>query len=515
MKYSDEFRPIVSLEEFNFCGWIPCVSGHLDFRLMSVGLSGNYVPEISEGFIEYFSSKISACLSRERQNHQDKSKHSINYSRKSPNDNRHDRRVVLQSWVNWRDRKVTGYGEFRVIVVAEASESDNLDEREMQGHICIFPRYYTDENHPNNTEVQLSASKPLMDIIGNMGATFEKRKETKDSYAPKSNTDNLNVEWLKLHDLMASGQPLGDNPDLEYVFLVQFKICHNGITFLKYIPSPITETVKTRNAEQVYLITRQAFYYLKYSIHKHKHHNFEADALTTTIQFDNSKKQHIGLQLLNQLKKELIRIKRIQTLGVMITNQHNNALGIVGYARALLASIKSSELLPPGIEEREQEYLKSLEQSFQAQNNSQLLKHNISENAGQVSRQIIALSLSYISITLLLMVNLFVPNKLPNDETENTPQFITYLQSLSNLEFFFLSVFGIVFFIILMWIIQFFKSIRNYPRFLNLLRNLPKKYIHATLGIPTIMVALIYLDLEFNLLAHVSCFYLQLKAVFS
>lgn len=140
MKYSDEFRPILSLEEFNFCGWIPCVSGHLDFRLMSVGLSGNYVPDISEGLIEYFSSRISGYLSDERQNHQDKSKHSINYSKNSPNDNRHGRRVVLQSWVNWRDRKVNGYGEFRAIVVAEASESDNLDEREMQGYICIFPR---------------------------------------------------------------------------------------------------------------------------------------------------------------------------------------------------------------------------------------------------------------------------------------------------------------------------------------------------------------------------------------
>lgn len=451
------------------------MSGHLDFRLMSVGLSGNYLPTLSEGLIEYFSSRIVVGNSPERQSYQDKNKHSINYSAELV-DNDYVCRIVLQSWVNWRDRKIHGYGEFRVIVVAEVNKSDNLDEREMQGHICIFPRYYTDKNHTSSTDIQLSASKQFMNIIGEMGV-IEKEAQTNNPDTVELHVSRLNDKWEELHQRMKGGLPLGDSLGLENVFLIRFKISHSGLTFLKYIPSPVNEAIKTRSPQQQYLITRQAFYYLKYSLHKHKHHHYEADALTTTIKFDKNNKQNTGLKLLDQLKKELIRIKRIQNFGVTLENQNNEALGIIAYARALLVTIHSAGFLPQGIEEREQEYLKSIEQSFHAQNNSQQLKNKRSEYAEHSSRQIITFWLAYVSLTMLIVVNLYVPrpSTIEHSNSHESWGLVTNLQSYSSNEFLVVAISVYFLLAILRRIYEISKSRQNYPWLLSLIKESSKK----------------------------------------
>ena len=43
-----------NIADADYCGWIPCVSGHLDFRHMVIGLAGNFLAhgKSDEGFIE-------------------------------------------------------------------------------------------------------------------------------------------------------------------------------------------------------------------------------------------------------------------------------------------------------------------------------------------------------------------------------------------------------------------------------------------------------------------------------
>lgn len=99
--------------QYTHVGWIPCVTGHLDFGLTKVGLDGD------------------TANGRKR----DKNKITVNFSSEGNTDN-NARKVVLSSWVNWRD-KLKGDGQFNVILAAKTNPSSNLDERHLSGYICI------------------------------------------------------------------------------------------------------------------------------------------------------------------------------------------------------------------------------------------------------------------------------------------------------------------------------------------------------------------------------------------
>lgn len=359
---------------YTHIGWIPCISGHIDFGLMKVGLVGNFI-----------ANKI------------DRNPISINFAASGLPDS-HVRRIVMQSWVDWRDRLV-GDGEFRVIVVAEGSESKDLDGRNLSGTLLMFPKSYSTqwvEHHDS-----------LLRKVRHLKSLHGAYRNTKSSHAFDDGfwsecQSKLNEYWVSLNEALTKENLFG--PTGTEVYLVDFQVDHFGFTSLRYRSTDIDLAYPLKD-EDKYVIIRQAFYYIKYSLHKHKHHVEESDALTTIVSCTGTDSKAVATQLLGQLKRELVRIKRTQRQNFR-RQDDSEAVGILGYMRSLLASCRANRLISDEIRCRELGWIEGMERSFAAQNERIRNRTNRRDTADQVGRQWMAYLLAFITASTLVWLNI-------------------------------------------------------------------------------------------------------------
>lgn len=310
--------------EYQYLGWVPCISGHLDFGLMKPGISGGFTNK-----------KI-----------KDDNTNRINFGYLAQKDH-HARRIMLQSRVNWRDRlSADEYdGSFRVFVLAEAPENTCMDSRQLRGSLYIYPTAEQEgskqENHEKPWFHEIHTAKEIYDQSNGQANGWEKPREA------------LNQCYENLqHELDFAG-----------FWRVDFKVTCGGLVFLN---TP-TESYRALSDQEKYLITRQAYYYIKYSLHSHKHHQVEQDSLTTIVPYNSSTdgKKEAALKMLCQLKRELTHIKRTLTQEQMLYS--DDALGILSYMGSLLTTLHFSRLIDAELHQREENYIDSLRRSFQTQ----------------------------------------------------------------------------------------------------------------------------------------------------
>lgn len=371
----DTTSPIASdkaIETFSHVGWIPCISGHLDFCLMSVGLVGNYIA-----------------------NKVDTRPVTINYAASNFPDS-HCRRVIMQSWVDWRDQ-LSGDGKFRVISVAECTSSGNLDAREMKGTLVMFPKEYNKKypEHHNIIFNKINTASKIINDYRNLPASDPEKILKWSEYQSA-----LNNAWEELKFLLVSNHLFGEEG--REVYLVDYYIDHYGFSYFNYRNTEIDEEFPLKSYEK-YLIVRQAFYYIKYSLHKHKHHTQESDALTTVIPTAGGRAE-IALQLLGQLKRELVRIKRTQRQNFR-RQDDSEAIGVLGYMRSLLSSLKDDNFITDRIYIREKDWIRGMEISFGAQNERIKAKVSRKENANLASRQWMAYILAFFTAVCVIWIN--------------------------------------------------------------------------------------------------------------
>lgn len=324
------------MEEFSYIGWIPCINGHLDFGLMHVGIRGGFT----------------------NSNSTDDNAIDVSFPCSTHSDS-HDRRIVLQSKVDWRDSDEfhKDSGKFRVIVTAEVNKSHSMDDRYLSGNLLIYPQgaepIDSTERHSMNVHTLC--------------------------HSIKNNTGDRHENFNCLEKITSNKEPI-DNFDQEYFSCsINFKIEPNGIAKLKY-----NSKNSNLDDDSKYLIARQAFYYLKYSIHTHKHHTTKQDSLTTIVVVPSNTekdKSDAGLRLICQLKRELTSIQRTQKTD---GQQHptNNAAGIIAYTKSLIQSLEQSDIIDEKTTKRELIRFENISDSFSAQtckletqiNNSELIK---------------------------------------------------------------------------------------------------------------------------------------------
>lgn len=300
------------MHKHKYIGWIPCVNGNLDFGLMKVGIKGGFTDKkISDERIIELNHSASEVASK------------------------HDRLIVLQSRVNWRDstQYEESLGAFRVFVTAKVTVSDHMDHRSLSGNILLYPK----EAEPNDkSEIHdVSVHKISHDITKtNIGSEFYTLdRQVRDPRLIKG-----------LHD---------------DCFKISFKF---NVTPTGLIRVELNEGSDELDDTSVYLLARQAFYYLKYSIHSHRHHVDEQDSLTT-ITPDT---EGCGLRLLGQLKRELTSLSRTQRIDNRL-HESNNAKGIIGYAKSLVIALFRDGLIDKFERDREQSYLDNVAASFESQ----------------------------------------------------------------------------------------------------------------------------------------------------
>lgn len=203
---------------YHYLGWVPCISGHLDFGLMKPGISGGFTNK-----------KI-----------KDENTNRINFGYRAQKDH-HARRVMLQSKVNWRDRLPTEKydGSFRVFVLAEAPESPCMDNRELRGGFYVYPVTEQEESKKENYD------KIWFKEIHKAQGIYDRSNGRLDEWTQTCEELNQCFENLRLA------------LDTEGFWRVDFRVTCGGLVFLS---SP-TESYKLLSDQEKYLITRQAYYY--------------------------------------------------------------------------------------------------------------------------------------------------------------------------------------------------------------------------------------------------------------
>ncbi|WP_131382119.1 hypothetical protein [Idiomarina baltica] len=300
------------MHKHKYIGWIPCVNGNLDFGLMKVGIKGGFTDKkISDERIIELNHSASGVSSK------------------------HDRLIVLQSRVNWRDtdEHEESLGAFRVFVTAKVSVSDHMDCRSLSGNILLYPKEAepADKNEVHDVSVHQISHELTK---SNISSEFDKL----DSQI----NDPRSITGLHSDCFKAS---------------FKFNVTPTGLIRIEQ-----NEGGDELDDESLYLLARQAFYYLKYSIHSHRHHVDEQDSLTT-ITLETS---GCGLRLLGQLKRELTSLSRTQRIDNRL-HESNNAKGIIGYAKSLVIALYRENLIDESERDREQKYLENVETSFESQ----------------------------------------------------------------------------------------------------------------------------------------------------
>lgn len=330
--------------EYSHIGWTPCINGHLDFALIQPGIVG--------GLTNNTIDKNTTC---------------INYATKPNQPRHHSRRIIIQSKVDWKDTPNPDYsGIFRVFLICEVLEHNDLDKRTLKGYIHI----YRQKGSINDDRI--------FDI------THRAKKEfCKKDYSLES-IESLNSDYNSLHS------ELSDNEKVESI---KFKVSCNGLTFLN---EPENSKLSLENK---YIVTRQAFYYIKYSLHTHKYHNSELDSLTTIIPLSENLSE-VGLKLAGQLKRELTSIKRTYSLGDNVYS--SDALGIITYFNSLYVTLKNEKFISNEIYIRESLYLSSLKDSFS------ILEQKVSKKTNNLTKvkdfYLILSTLIATSIALLIVI---------------------------------------------------------------------------------------------------------------
>ena len=135
-------------------------------------------------------------------------------------------------------------------------------------------------------------------------------------------------------------------------YQASFRLEQDGVVWVS--PSPVDEDDRK-------VIARQAYYYIKYSWHKHQHHDSRAETLTTVHKIKGRDKD-IAEQLVGDLKRNLVKFKR----SIDHTSHRDilKAKGIVTYAKALVEIMRSKQFIGGGFYNREINHLEFFQESL-------------------------------------------------------------------------------------------------------------------------------------------------------
>ncbi len=180
-------------------------------------------------------------------------------------------------------------------------------------------------------------------------------------------------------------------------YTVSFNVDECGFATLEY------ETVGKNgihyDSMHIKVVSRQCFYYLKYALHKHKHHHKNDDSLTTIHEFPGSETD-IGLILINDLRSSIVDIKRkfedIDHEGL------NEAQGIVSYTLSLVESSYKKGYLSQEEYNHQKNYFNNISSSLEITANQKERKRDRNANAWNTARSVLLFFISIIAPIMFL-----------------------------------------------------------------------------------------------------------------
>lgn len=242
-------------------GWIPCLSGDLNFSLMRCGMGDDAIEKNDNGY------------------------------------------HIVSSIKDWNDYTEDGKdGRFRVILQMHEDQGPAA-----KGSICIYPAALEEEN---------PEMKDLIGLVCRAGMPGEELD----------------------HAIEAAMQSIPE------VYLIHYETIRSGLSFLKFIDPGREDLVTDREGKR--LLMRQAFYYLKYALHNHKHHNDDEDSTASIITLnegDSLKKatrllvsDYVGALVLAKRRIKGIERATIDGLGAIVSRYQ----GKIAYGKSLVAAVE-------------------------------------------------------------------------------------------------------------------------------------------------------------------------------
>lgn len=312
-----------------YIGWIPNLAGQVFFRYTGIG----------RGVYDY------AC---------------VNHTIKDDNGCTLKERIIISTAVI--DQKDSGdrgrNGRLRVVFVAEEPKG-NREKTQLSG--CLYfllidkpkdlnniyqdvKKLEVNTSQDSDVKIRNQYKKLIVDCQADQGA-YKSNKEWPIFYESDFPVIRIKVHisspgfvTLTFKDTVRSvseedefdesGEVNASGSDrLIYCNGKEKCLSHQG----KKLESPGKEEFKI-----IYM--EQAFFYIKYFLHKHIHHSDTNDSLTT-IHFHRKDKEECGSPIISDLKKALIDIKRSKL------DHLKSASGIAAYGKSLALSCKKEKLI--------------------------------------------------------------------------------------------------------------------------------------------------------------------------
>ncbi|WP_062059990.1 hypothetical protein [Cellvibrio sp. OA-2007] len=391
------------MDNWEYMGWVPCLNGHLDFGLMKVGISGPFSVGKS----------------------QDREYISVNQSTKKERDS-HERKIFLQSKVDWRDSETFNPedGLFRVLVTAEVTPSHSMDMRALSGHISIYPIAAEPSSYAERMDMNIHRLSHELRDIATERDRINLRLGQNENNRFDVLTNDINDCFSKLEKIVSSETAIEKLDDSYFFSSFEFRIEANGIVWIKSVKDNIRKDIR-------YIIARQAYYFLKYSLHIHKHHQTKQDALTTIVALsddNNDGRSEAGLRLVCQLKRELTSLNRIKSNRAHRYKDQfflNDTCGIIAYGKALIRSLRNGQIFSEEIADRELERFDDLKSSSDALNFKMDKMHGITELVSAKSKVLVGLCMG---LFYFILGRQFVINNSAIDITgavNNIPKLLT------------------------------------------------------------------------------------------
>lgn len=349
-------------KQISYVGWVPCLNGKLVFDLVECGLKVDDNPVIE---IVHYDKKGNDL---------------VEY-------------VLIHSTVNWKDFGGDDLdGVWSVLLLSERSNQGDSHV----GTICFIPKKDEDS-------IGLEIIKIASEI--NLNLNSEETGNVVDLFT------NLKKE------MDSAGQTQ------KYCYLANFNLDDDGLAW-----------VQPETSQDEGIIARQAYYYIKYAWHKHRHHDSRAETLTTVHEipqrFDSqvhpySKNRYIATQLIDDLKKNLVRFKR----GIDDTSHGEvlKAKGIVSYTKSLVEILKTKRFIDRSLYRKEINHLRYFQESLD------IISTGIEKNISLHNQ-----AFSDAKAFILFVFAMIMPVVIINKDKDNQPEFVAWIFSLfsSNTSYF-------------------------------------------------------------------------------
>lgn len=246
----------------------------------------------------------------------------INHIELSSTTDGYQRFVVISSTVDWKDGNDDDtHGEYRVVFTG----SKTSEEISLSGNVYLVPNNKVGKTFQDIDNIFLD--------IRNAAA---KKEEISDLY---------NVLVSKL-----------DSYSESYIYKINYVVESPGFTKLRYVGGDACPQ------SHKFTVCRQAYYYIKYLLHKHRHHHNKAESLTTIHSLD-IEQRCVGIKLLNDLRKSLVQIKRDSE--AFDGDNLFRARGIASYAMSLAESCHRVGYLTQEDRGTELKYFESIKSSVE------------------------------------------------------------------------------------------------------------------------------------------------------